>query len=44
MLFIAKVIPCGFITFYAVPFLVRLTMMVATQVAVGKAMQQEKER
>ena len=44
MLFIAKVMACGFITFYAVPFLVRLTMMVATQVAVGKATQQEKER
>ena len=43
MLFIAKVMACGFITFYsmpeAVPFLVRLTMMVATQVAVGKALQ-----
>ena len=35
MLSIAKVMACGFITFYAVPFLVRLTMMVATQVAVG---------
>ena len=43
MLFIAKVMACGFITFYslpdAMPFLVRLTMMVATQVAVGKALQ-----
>ena len=36
MLSIAKVMACGFITFYAVQFLVRLTMMVATQVAVGK--------
>ena len=47
MLFIAKVMACGFITFYslpeAVPFLVRLTMMVATQVAVGKALQREQK-
>jgi hypothetical protein len=37
MLSIAKVMACGFITFYAVPFLVRLTMMVATQIVVGLA-------
>ena len=45
MLFIAKVMACGFITFYsmpeAVPFLVRLTMMVATQFVVGKALQRK---
>ena len=48
MLFIAKVMACGFITFYsiqeAVPFLVRLTMMVVTQVALGKAPQREEQR
>lgn len=39
--YIALVMACGFLTFYSlpdgVPFLVRLTMMVATQIAVGKA-------
>ena len=39
--YIAVIMACGFITFYslpdAMPFLVRLTMMVVTQVAVGKA-------
>ena len=48
MRFIAKVMACGFITFYsipeAVPFLVRLTMMVDTQVAVGKALKREEQR
>ncbi len=48
MLFIAKVMACGFITFYsmpdAMPFLVRLTMMVVTQVVVGKAPQREAGR
>ena len=43
MLFIAKVMACGFITFYsmpeAVPFLVGLTMMVVMQFVVGKALQ-----
>ena len=43
MLFIAKVMACGFITFYslpdALPFLVRLTMMASAQVALGKALQ-----
>ena len=42
MLFIAKVMACGFITFYslpdAMPFLVRLTMMAVTQIAVGPAL------
>ena len=45
MLFIAKVMACGFITFYsmpeAVPFLIRLTMMVVTQFVVGKALQRK---
>ena len=48
MRFIAKVMTCGFVTFYsmpeAVPFLVRLTMMVVTQVALGKALQREEQR
>ena len=48
MLSIAKVMACGFITFYsmpeAVPFLVRLTMMAVTQVAVGKTLRQEERR
>ena len=42
---IATVMACGFLTFYAlpdgIPFLVRLTMMVAVQVAVGKTLQRE---
>ena len=42
MLFIAKVMACGFITFYslqdAMPFLVRLTMMAVTQITVGLAL------
>ena len=42
MLFIAKVMACGFITFYslpdAMPFLVRLTMMAAGQVVAGKSL------
>ena len=48
MLFIAKVMACGFITFYSMPeavqFLVRLTMMVVTQVVVGKTLQREEQR
>ena len=48
MLFIATVMACGVITFYSLPdvlpFLVRLTMMVAIQVAAGKVLQQEVER
>ena len=40
--FIAAVMACGFITFYSLPetmpFLVRLTMMVALQFAVGRAL------
>ena len=42
MLFIAKVMGCGFITFYslqdAMPFLVRLTMMAVTLITVGLAL------
>ena len=48
VLFIGKVMACGFITFYSLPdvtpFLVRLTMMVVTQVVVGKALQREEQR
>ena len=44
--FIATVMACGFITFHsmpeAVPFLVRLTMMVAMQFVVGRALQRVK--
>ena len=44
-LLIATLMSCGFLTFYAlpdrIPFLVRLTMMVAVQVAVGKTLQRE---
>ena len=44
-LFIATVMACGFLTFFSlpdgIPFLVRLTMMVATQCAVGKALRRE---
>ena len=47
-LLIAAVMACGFLTFYSlpdgIPFLVRLTMMAATQVAVGKALQREGRR
>ena len=47
-LLIATVMACGFLTFYAlpdrIPFLVRLTMMVAVQFAAGKALQREEIR
>ena len=47
-LLIAVVMACGFLIFYAlpdgIPFLVRLTMMVAVQFAVGKALQREEMR
>ena len=40
--FIAAVMACGFLTFYSlpdgIPFLVRLTMMVAMQATVGRAL------
>lgn len=43
----ALVMAMGFLTFYAlpdgIPFLVRLTMMVTTQIAMGRALQR-KER
>ena len=45
---IATVMACGFLTFYSlpdgIPFLVRLTMMVAVQFAVGKALKREEMR
>ena len=41
--FFAAVMACGFLTFYSlpdeIPFLIRLTMMVTMQFAVGKALQ-----
>jgi len=44
-MYIAAVMAIGFLMFYSlpdgIPFLVRLTMMVATQYAVGKAMRRE---
>ena len=46
-LYIAMVMAIGFLTFYAlpdgIPFLVRLTMMVATQVAVARTVQKGTE-
>ena len=43
--FVGIVVACGFITFYSlpdvVPFLVRLTMMVALQFAVGRVLQSD---
>ena len=46
--FIATVMACGFLTFHSlpdgIPFLVRLTMMVAAQVVVGKALQRERSQ
>ena len=44
-LYIALVMAIGFLTFYSlpdgIPFLVRLTMMVATQYAVGRALRRQ---
>ena len=47
-LFFATLVSCGLITFYsmpdAIPFLVRLTMMVATQFAEGRALRRWVDR
>ena len=46
--YMAAVMAIGFLTFYGlpdgIPFLVRLAMMVATQIAVGQALRQEERR
>ena len=46
--YIAVVMACGFLAFYSlpgrIPFLVRLTTMVATQLVVGKALRRGERR
>ena len=46
--FVGIVVACGFITFYSlpdgIPFLGRLTMMVATQFGLGEALQGKESR